>query len=1054
MLSLHIPNVLVLSHRWTTLRNGRTGRRVMGKTGFSLLVWLLAVSAAGDEIDVAAAAQAFGKARPVVTIQPDGLYLCEAEEFQVTPAGDDGGGWRARRFGENYYAATFANSFLSRQAFLGAPEQSDETIAEREVEIEQAGRYLVLVRYEAAYRFETQFRVQIEQAGRLLLNRLYGARKNLKIWAFREGLKTEVAWSWGAVENVVWEGHDAFVSLRPGRATIRLLAGPQPEPAARRNVDLVMLTTDVEQVKMRIDKENYLPLDGMLTQSGDVFLRVTNRGDRPLAFTGRAAPGGGNWQQHSPYWVHLRNWKIPTIAVEAGKRSDWIEVGGLMDSLAHGQWFWTGDGPYRAEFGVRDAAGKVVPLADFTGQGDLTLAAHADTRYTRRLGTQDRVLYDLLADLKQANPSPHGRTPRRTPIYATTFEPLDQGKHAAAVAEFKQVFGLSDPRADAAGGRGYIDVRGVATDRLAEHCQNLKAPAANIAVVSLGDEISLPTPGTESVNDEFRQWLKNRGMKPSDVQPAAGDDWSRVVYSPDPQVRTAQPTAYYWSMRFRYDYGIRAIKQRTDILRQHLPNAAVGANYSPHYPSEHAFLGEVFKWVSVFRESGMTLPWSEDYIWQVPIATPQMNQLNLALFRAALRGRPDGKIMYYVMPHMPNNTPNQWRRLFYAALAGGMKMVNLFEFRPVHVAYTENHVDHPEMYRMVLGAFRELGLFEDIIQDGQVRQAQAALWFSETGDIWGNSHGSFAAGKRTLSMAIRHQQIPLDVLVEQDALDGTLNQYRALYLTDAHVSRAASQKIAGWVNDGGRLLATAGAGMYDELNQPNTVLRELSGIEPLGLDEPEDSRVIMAKQDLPFARVIDRAAVVPERLTLVAPHASWPQAATPVIGVRSRVRVNDAQVVYTYEDGSPAVASRSVGQGWVGYCGFLPGLSYYHPAIPMRPVDRGATDDAMIHFLPTAFDPVATVIIQSPVTPLFAERPVVCSHPLVESAVIESPRGVAVPLINWTPDPIAGLQVQVSIPAPSGRATLASGRPVQVEKTDHGRRFTLDLDVADTLILR
>ena len=43
----------------------------------------------------------------------------EAEEFQ--PAGD---AWRARPWGENYYAATFANSFLSRKAFLGADDVS------------------------------------------------------------------------------------------------------------------------------------------------------------------------------------------------------------------------------------------------------------------------------------------------------------------------------------------------------------------------------------------------------------------------------------------------------------------------------------------------------------------------------------------------------------------------------------------------------------------------------------------------------------------------------------------------------------------------------------------------------------------------------------------------------------------------------------------------------------------------------------------------------------------------------------------------------------------
>ena len=73
----------------------------------------------------------------------------------------------------------------------------------------------MLVRYEAAYRFETQFRVVVQQDDRQLLDRMYGARDNLKVWAFGQKLKREVGWEWGANENVVWEGHDAFVDLRP-----------------------------------------------------------------------------------------------------------------------------------------------------------------------------------------------------------------------------------------------------------------------------------------------------------------------------------------------------------------------------------------------------------------------------------------------------------------------------------------------------------------------------------------------------------------------------------------------------------------------------------------------------------------------------------------------------------------------------------------------------------------------------------------------------------------------------------------------------------------------
>ncbi len=443
----------------------------------------------------------------------------------------------------------------------------------------------MLVRYEAAYQFETQFRVQVEQNGQFVLNRLYGARDNLKIWAFRQKLKKEVGWSWGAVENIVWEGHDAFANLKPGRATIRLIAAKQPEPAAKRNVDLVMLTTDVAQVQERIEKENYLPLDGMLTQSGDVFVRVTNLSPKPLTFTGGKAIGGGNWQQHSPYWVHIRNWKAPTIAVEPGKTSDWVEVGGTMDSLNDGQWAWTGNGKYTAEFGLREPDGTISSLAKFTAEGTLNLAADADTRYSRRLRRQEDVLYDLLADLKKANPAPHGTVPTRTPIYASTFTPLDNGKHAAAVEEFKQLFGLADTKPGTPGGRGYIDVHSVPTPKLEEYCQKLGNDAKNIAVVSLGDEIGLPSPGGAAAKEGFHAWLKSQGLQPKDVDPAAGADWNKVTYSIAPALKQSKPALFYWSKRYQYHFGIQKIKERTDILRKHLPNAGIGANFSPHYPS-------------------------------------------------------------------------------------------------------------------------------------------------------------------------------------------------------------------------------------------------------------------------------------------------------------------------------------------------------------------------------------------------------------------------------------------------------------------------------------
>jgi hypothetical protein len=290
-----------------------------------------------------------------------------------------------------------------------------------------------------------------------------------------------------------------------------------------------------------------------------------------------------------------------------------------------------------------------------------------------------------------------------------------------------------------------------------------------------------------------------------------------------------------------------------------------------------------------------------------------------------------------------------------------------------------------------------------------------------------------------LYVAVLHQQLPLDFLVEQDAADGTLGRYKVLYLADRHVSRAASAKIAAWVQSGGRLLATAGAGMFDEYHQPNKTLRALLGVETTGLLAPDDACVNFGKQDLPFARAIDTV--------------TWSGQWLPVTGVIARLKAAaDATVEGTFLDGSAAVVARQAGKGEVRTCGFLPGLTYFHPAIPRRPVDRGTSDDSMAHFIPSQFDAAAGRLIGSVAEGV--ARPVVCSQPLVEASLIESPAGAIVVLANWSGKPVRELTVTANIPLPARTAVLASGAKIAVKREGDRSVFTFDLDVADVLILR
>jgi hypothetical protein len=71
-----------------------------------------------------------------------------------------------------------------------------------------------------------------------------------------------------------------------------------------------------------------------------------------------------------------------------------------------------------------------------------------------------------------------------------------------------------------------------------------------------------------------------------------------------------------------------------------------------------------------------------------------------------------------------------------------------------------------------------------------------------------------------------------------------------------------------------------------------------------------------------------------------------------------------------------------------------------------------------------------------------------------EASVIESDAGTVIVLVNWSGEPQENIQVQVNIPVPTGQVSLASGGNVSVDRRGLQTVFSLDLDVADVLILR
>jgi hypothetical protein len=317
--------------------------------------------------------------------------------------------------------------------------------------------------------------------------------------------------------------------------------------------------------------------------------------------------------------------------------------------------------------------------------------------------------------------------------------------------------------------------------------------------------------------------------------------------------------------------------------------------------------------------------------------------------------------MQYVLLHDPGNTPRSHRRRFFAALAHGVKWVHLYHLQPSSTGggdFCDGTVGSdgfgPDpasgfntMYQNVLNEVSMLGQFDDIVSAGvpQAQGAKVALVFSETSDIYLNDYSNAGAGKRSLFLALRHEQVAVDIVIEDDLLEESLiNEYAVLFATCSHLTQSAGVSLGQWVHRGGTLFATAGAALLNETNGTNSELASLFGVTSHALLTPHTStpaEIQYEKQDLPFATVIDRVtlsdrvlgastadAMVARPLAVFGDKGMYTFAGTIAAG----------NVLGSFADGLPAVVRQARGAGSAILAAFYPGLSYLETAIPRRPV--------------------------------------------------------------------------------------------------------------------
>jgi hypothetical protein len=413
-------------------------------------------------------------------------------------------------------------------------------------------------------------------------------------------------------------------------------------------------------------------------------------------------------------------------------------------------------------------------------------------------------------------------------------------------------------------------------------------------------------------------------------------------------------------------------------------------------------------------------------------------------------------IQAYAMPHSPGTTDADFRRTVVTSIAHGATALDYFQVTPEQ-ANTENYIAHDDLgrYLTLRDVTYEIGAVDDLIAAGRLRPASVALLLSESTDAWdritpGRADGlqpddpddfpsiAYNLERKCLWTALRHAQIPVDVVVEDDLADGSLDRYRVLFLAGDRLSRAAAIGLAAWVRNGGLLISTAGGGFRDEYGDPLETLLPVYGLRGELLEKV--TTFIRPRMELPRLRPLDTVTTTLGGETIQAPAIAFRQRLDPL---------PTTEVLAQLSDGSPAATSNRFGRGQAILWGTLLGAAYVQSGFPISPPppDRGPATHTPL----SDFRIDLRRLLVDPALPL-ARRGAEASEPLVETGLLETERALLVPLACLLDGPC---QVDLTI-YEAGRATAVRSvrrGPLAFRQDGDTVRTTLTLDPTDFLVV-
>ncbi len=543
--------------------------------------------------------------------------------------------------------------------------------------------------------------------------------------------------------------------------------------------------------------------------------------------------------------------------------------------------------------------------------------------------------------------------------------------------------------------------------------------------------------------EAFRAYLRDQKLQPTDV---GHQNWEQVFPIGASAARDLPSRKlFYWTMRFFPESASRGHRLATEALERAFghrlltpvnwnnwidrwyipsPNKKVGNN---KVIGPDSAMGGM-DWLDAGRRSALT-PWTEDWLSDQSAQTWSFYG-DLLRSSAELSSR---DFVGYLIGRLIGAHPVGGRLKTLALVGHGAKAVDFYSWGPEFLFPESCWSENWRSYRPIADAIRSLGRAERLLYPGRPERGKVAIFLPAASGLWDSEQGATYYQQEIgwLHAALLHAGYTVDFVDDSDVAQGALawRSYHVLYLTAPNVATAAAEKIADWVHGGGTLAVTPGAGVADEYNTPSTVLTSV-----LGLKLRQVCRT-------PLPPNLDPLLEHPTgKLTFL--NEAFGSSELPTYGPREHLDLDSAEVVARWKDSGPAITVRGHGKGRAIAYGLFPGWHYW------RTADRSDRSH-----MPRHWDGRTRQLAVAPAALAQAPRPVLLDRPVVEACRLQSAKGIAIVLLNWTDEPIERLTVAIPTPGPFRKITSIQRGELPSSVEGGSLRVSLPLEDTDVLLI-